>query len=201
MFDFLKRLFKSGNRSEEEEPTLEKCGGSLAEIPFKSLNDVENVATKLCIMGKGSKVRYEPGGLYSAQCLWWVSEETDENGQPVYIRESEEHTGKVPAAGSFSAAGKRYRNLGQLSPNDVSDGIDADVYGRHVLCYRERFPCFDSFDYLHEHRYYRWYFLRENGKLTRIYTEDESGWLHITEDVEYVENKCVELLKRHDWVK
>lgn len=194
MLGFLKRLFEK-NSNVQTEPN--ETAGS---IPPRQ-EPVYSKPMKLRAMGDGDKVNYQPGGLYSCTCLWWVSEEADVDGEPIHIRESHEKTEKVPAALPFVAAGKLYRNLHQLSPQDVLDGVDVDVYGRQVLCYRERFPCFDSYDYLHEHRYYRWFFLKENGKLTRIYTADESGWIHITEDAENIESKCVELMKRFDWVE
>ena len=184
MLGFLKRLF------------LKK------DIPADIVSEpAYNGTLRLRVMGNGAKVNYESGGLYASQCLWWVSEETDSEGQPIFIRESCEVTNTQPVAQPFTAAGKTYRNLRQLSPNDVIDGIDTDDFGRQVLCYRERFPCFDSYDYLHEHRYYRWFFLKEDGKLTRVYTADESGWIYVTEDAENVENKCTELLRQHGWVE
>ena len=185
MLDILKRLFSKKKAVDAD---------SVSELAY-------NGPLKLCVMGNGTKVNYEPGGLYGAKCLWWVSEETDLEGQPIFIRESCESTNKQSAELPFTAAGKVYRNLGQLSPQNVIDGIDTDIYGRLVLCYRERFPCFDSYDYLHEHRYYRWFFLKEDGKLTRIYTADESGWIFVTEDAENIENKCTELLKKYGWVE
>lgn len=183
MFDFLKKLL--GKRDAAEAVTREEYSGPL----------------RLRVMGRGSAINYEHGGYYSSQCLWWVSEETDADGQPVYIRESREHTVSLPAVMPFQAGGKLYRSLRELSPEDVIDGIDTDVHGRKVLCYRERFPCFDSYDYLHEHRFYRWFFLKEKGKLIRVYTADESGWIYVTEDTENVENECIELLRQFDWIE
>ena len=107
----------------------------------------------------------------------------------------------LPAALPFSAAGKLYLNIGQLYSGEEADGLTTDIHGRQVFYYRERFPCFDSYDYLHEHRYYRWFLLKENGRLTRVYTADESGWLHVTEDVENLERKLTEELKKVGWVE
>jgi len=189
MLNWLKRLL--GKKSAETKREAAELPNSPSYTKPLKLQD----------MGSGTRVNYEPGGMYGARCLWWVSEETNEEGQPVYIRESRERTVKVPAGQPFTAAEKLYGNLGQLSPENVIDGLDTDIYGRQVLCFRERFPCFDSYDYLHEHRYYRWFFILENGRLTRIYTADESGWIHITEDVENVEKNCAELLKQFGWTE
>ena len=74
----------------------------------------------------------------------------------------------------FHAAGKHYRNIQQLS--DAVDGLN-------VIAFRERFPCFDSYDYLHEDRYFRWFFLRGQGTLTMVYYADRSKNVEVTEDV------------------
>lgn len=195
MFGILKRIF--GKKPTEDRQQID-------EVPQKVTEPAAETeysdALKLCLMGKGENVNYTPGGLYSTKCLWWGSEETDDKGDPVYIRESREHTTRYPSALPFYAAGKLYLNLGQLYGGEVTDGVTTDVYGRQVLCHRERFPCFDSYDYLNEHRYYRWFLLKEHGKLTRVYTADESGWIHVTEDVENLENKLVDELKKYHWI-
>ena len=59
-----------------------------------------------------------------------------------------------------------------------------------MLCIIERFPCFDSFDAMYEHRFYHWYFLREGDSLTRVYYEDEDDEVCVTEDVENLEYNC-----------
>ena len=87
----------------------------------------------------------------------------------------------------FTAGGKHYQNLRQLcgkTPN--AEGLYRDIYGRQILCVKERFPCFDSYDYLHENRYFRWFYLLEDGKLTVVYTADERDLVEVTEDVAWV---------------
>jgi len=200
MFRIFKKLFAKKQLQTAE--NIRKASGTQQLPAQPQVKEPEyTAALKLCVMGDGSRVNYEPGGLYSAKCLWWVSEETDSEGQPVYIRESKEKTVKLPAALPFSAAGKLYLNIGQLYSGEEADGLTTDIHGRQVFYYRERFPCFDSYDYLHEHRYYRWFLLKENGRLTRVYTADESGWLHVTEDVENLERKLTEELKKVGWVE
>ena len=94
----------------------------------------------------------------------------------------------------FIAAGKPYLAVSQLKAKEEGklDGVlyrgykvpqYRDVYDRRVLYFRERFPCFDSYDYLYEHRYYRWYFLRDGDTLTQIYYADEGKSITVTEDV------------------
>ena len=82
---------------------------------------------------------------------------------------------------------------------DAAKTFCRDRYGRQVLYYTELFPCFDSFDYATETRRYRWFLLREGGKLTRIHYTDETNRLYVTEDVEYLENKLWSELCRLRW--
>ena len=111
MLDFLRRLF-----SKKEKQNVQYH----ADVDETSV-PVYTDTLKLCVMGNGSRVNYEPGGMYGAKCLWWVSEETNEDGAPVYIRESSEKTMRLPALLPFTAAGKLYANLSQLSPQYVID--------------------------------------------------------------------------------
>lgn len=91
----------------------------------------------------------------------------------------------------FIAAGKVYRELQSLSTEKPGNtpGTFLDIYGREVLCFQERFPCFDSFDYLYENRYFRWFYIFDGSSLTEVYYEDERPHVHITEDVQEVPNK------------
>ena len=139
---------------------------------------------------------------YSAGEVRWISRETDSDGNPRGIREPEEKNTVYPYPGSFMAAGKTYRNWRQLCvEEDKSGHFCKDIYGREVLALWERFPCFDSYDYLYENRYFRWFFLRENGKLTRIFYTDEQDKIHITEDVRKLENKCWIQMEELDYWK
>ena len=48
----------------------------------------------------------------------------------------------------------------------------------------------DSHDFMYEDRYHRWFFICENGNLTRVYTNDGDTRIHVTEDVGGIEDKC-----------
>lgn len=139
--------------------------------------------------GGGGKVKFG-GSLRGAERLLWVSPEQDAEGRPVQTRKPRERTRVSPYPGGFEAAGRRYKGLEELAAEQLEDGACLDSYGRKVLCITERFPCFDSFDALYEHRFYRWYFLRVGDSLTRVYHEDESGRVYVTEDVEALEFNC-----------
>lgn len=104
--------------------------------------------------------------------------------------------------GPFMAAGKPYVGLRALrAQQDETGHICKDLYGREVFYLWERFPCFDSYDYANENRYYRWFFIKEDGKLTRIYHADERKTLEVTEDVRNLENKCREAMEKMGWLK
>ena len=68
----------------------------------------------------------------------------------------------VPAASTgFEAGGKHYNSAKELrwQKTEIQDkfaDVYKDVHGRWVMHYSERYPCFDSSDYLYEDRYYRY---------------------------------------------
>ncbi|MBP3657161.1 MAG: hypothetical protein J6K32_10755 [Clostridia bacterium] len=84
----------------------------------------------------------------------------------------------------FTAAGQPYQQELQLTAcRTETERVYRDVYGRTVLALCERFPCFDSEDYLYENRYYRWYFILHDGRLTLVRTQDESEKYTVTENI------------------
>ena len=111
----------------------------------------------------------------SYMALKWVSPEQE--------RLPEEAKTTYCVKRGFFAAGKQYRSLQQLTATEIGKDHYRDIYGRDVIALRELFPCFDSYDYLHENRYFRWFFLREDQKLTMVYYADERDTLEVTEDV------------------
>lgn len=144
--------------------------------------------------GAGETVRYELSTSFAGK-LEWVSPDGK-------VREPEETKAEYAYPGSFTAAGKKYTSWKQLCVTTDESGFFArDIYGREVFCMRERFPCFDSYDYLYENRYYRWFFLREGNKLTRVYYTDERDVIHVTEDVRNLESKCWTEMKEKGYVK
>lgn len=149
--------------------------------------------------GSGDWVRH-PGYSCASVKLRWVSHTGGSNAAPAEARIPTEHTEIFPVGKSFTAAGKRYKNLRQLfARTDEKCTWCRDKYGREVLYLRERFPCFDSFDAMDESRFYRWFFLREGGRLTRIYYMDGGFEVHVTEDVENLEWSCWEKMQELDY--
>ena len=84
----------------------------------------------------------------------------------------------------FVAAGRRYICERQLTAlKTETERVYTDAFGRTVLALRERFPCFDSYDYLYEDRYYRWYFIVHDGALSLVRTQDDRDEYTVTERI------------------
>ena len=131
------------------------------------------------------RCRY-PGASYSAAGLAWPL--------PDGVRVPQEQTAEHPAGDPFFAGGKQYAGIRALRA--LPPGFSKDAYGRTVFSYRERFPCFDSYDYMYEKRYYRWYLIFADGTLTRVFHADESPNLSVTEDVRLLENDLWDALQK-----
>lgn len=118
----------------------------------------------------------------------WVSPETDAEGRPVCCRVPEPQKREYPGRLGFTAAGLPYPSTHALTalPVDREKGLYRDIYGRKVLTVKERFPCFDSSDFLYENRYYRWAYFVSRERLICVYWQDEGGATEVTEDVRVV---------------
>ena len=133
-----------------------------------------------------SKCKY-PTATYSAVAVEWVG--------PQGVRIPEPETKEVPAGLPFIAAGKLYATRAQLCAKEgETENHYKDIYGRDVLYLSERFPCFDSEDFLNEKRHFHWYLIIENGRMTRVFYADRTKTMTVTEDVGFLENKCWEAL-------
>ena len=83
----------------------------------------------------------------------------------------------------FIAANGLYVSTNQLMHKQISEykstwvsgnmPVYHDIYGRRVIHMRERFPCFDVYDRMYEDRYFHWYFIEYQGKITVVYTSDD----------------------------
>lgn len=132
---------------------------------------------------------------YLTECLHWVS-----SHDPSQIRVPQEKTRRFRTGAGFTAAGKDYERLAQLHAKRVPD-INSwyqDIYGREVfiVCKRKYFAM-DIYDQMYDTYCYRWYFIRDGLKLTRIYHDDESYNIYVTEDVREVEYDIWCEMKNH----
>ena len=101
---------------------------------------------------------------------------------------------------NFVAAGRQYSGWEQLCAEQTGeDGTFTDIYGRDVFAFRQRFPCFDSYDYLYEHRYYRWFYIREGDSLCCVYYTDEEKTIEVTEDVRLIADGAWKAMKEINW--
>ena len=67
----------------------------------------------------------------------------------------------------FILDGKQYKTLEDLCHTEVARVTDdefnlvwhySDIYGRKVIYHRERVPCFDEHDRLHDNRHWNWFY-------------------------------------------
>ena len=187
LWDALRGMFA---KKTPPEPAAEKKKAEPPEEPALWQSDMILRRT-----GDGKHVSY-PGCTVATGRAEWVSRQTDEAGQPLSVRVPKPKTVVLPA-GAFVAAGRAYTSVKQLDPTRYGDGTwSRDKYGRRVLCLWERFPCFDSSDLLYEKRFFRWFYLYENGVLTRVQHTDERPIVTVTEDVLDIEDDAWEKIRQ-----
>jgi len=143
---------------------------------------------------RGATVHYELNNCFTEK-VQWVSLETDQNGNPVKVRTPEEVTTIRSRKDRLTVAGKTYPSFQSFLKKQDGDWGE-DLYGRKVFCVEELFPCFDSYDYLYENRYFRWYFIRKGNSLSRVFATDERDRVYVTEDVENVDSQAWEQMCR-----
>ena len=117
------------------------------------------------------------------------------------IRTPEEAKRKFPYPGVFLAGGRPYTSIKQLCAEKLDEygHVCRDVYGREVFAEWERFPCFDSYDYLYENRYYRWFYIRSGDSLTCVYYTDEQHTVEVTDDVKKMPQRCWKAIEEYKW--
>lgn len=124
----------------------------------------------------------EPNGRFVEERRFvdWVSAEGHGDGGRI----PHPCTREYPLPGTFRIGEMEYHAVSELRVKELDreKQIYQDRYGRVFAEIRERFPCFDSFDYASENRYYHWLYLTENGKLFLVYYEDGGKKLTVTED-------------------
>lgn len=133
----------------------------------------------------------------SAYKVEWISREKGEDGRPLALREPEEQEAVHTRRSIFTVAGKPYCGLNAFlyGLKEIDDDWAEDQYGRKVLRIQKRFPCFDSYDYLTENRFYRWFFIRKGNSISRIYASDDCPNVYVTDDVAYVEYDLINKLR------
>lgn len=98
--------------------------------------------------------------------------------------------------------GKVYQSVQDFkSRKDRKEHIYWDIYNRKVMEVYERFPCFDSYDYANEDRYYRWFYLVSGNKMWCIYQADGRKTVLVTEDVAEIDAMVWRNMKRFHLVE
>lgn len=158
-------------------------------LPWICLNRMR-VTMTMRDAGRGKRIDRKHYSVATTR-IEWVSIEKDESGSPL-VRRTPKPNGRIYfTRRGFFAAGKHYANWQELiAEHDDYYEHCRDRYGREVVYDWERFPCFDSYDYIHEDRCRRWFLLRKGDKLTYIYLEDQTNYVQVIEDVLDVENRC-----------
>ena len=157
---------------------------------FKSFFGRKNSPQKrkdmyLRCVGSGKTVSTELH-VYSTLKVEWASQETDTEGNPVVVREPKEVTRKYNSYTAFCLAGKWYSNLDHFLQKQEGEWGE-DIYGRRVLCTKTKYPCFDSYDFMYERRYFRWYYIRKGNSVSLLYSADDRKYIYVTEDVQNIE--------------
>lgn len=130
------------------------------------------------------RLRKKPNGRYveEGRLVEWV----DNVEGPAQVRVPSPIEKIYLLAQGFFVDGQPYASLGDLQCHREGDYFFRDRYGHRVLEVRERFPCFDSYDYETENRCIRWFYLVSGGKLWCVSYQDSKGSVTVTEDVEEI---------------
>jgi len=177
VFDFLRSFGKKQNKKEKIE--------GLVKAEKKEKTEKMKNRPYLRSAGNGAAVQYELKS-HATIAVEWVSEETDGNGKSVVVRVPQETTREYSKVQQFTMAGKTYQNLRSFLRYQGSEWAE-DIYGRKVLCTKEKYPCFDSYDRMYENRYFRWYFIREGDSVSQLFVADDRDKIYVTEDLRNVE--------------
>ena len=99
-------------------------------------------------------------------------------------------------------AGREYEKLNQLTAAVKEEPyLYEDIYGREWAYVSERYPCFDSYDYLNEDRYYHWYVCREGDSMWVVYRDDGGHGVTVMQDPERIDYTCRKILETLGWIE
>lgn len=155
----------------------------------------------------------EDADLPVEEGLIWNQYSDSSSGSIIQRRKPEGRFVEYRVDGDFKAAGKVYsteemlrtRGQEQVWDYDASGYHDmvgkfTDAYGRKVYYISERFPCYDRYDRQYENRFYRYYYLCEDNKLTRIRFADGSNYVSVTEDTATIDYQHWRKLNEQKWI-
>ena len=155
----------------------------------------------------------EDADLPIEEGLVWKNPTEGNNEEVVHSRKPEERFTEYHIGDKFQAAGKEYSGEEMLRVRgretvwnyDTSGYHDmvgefVDAHGRKVYYIAERFPCYDYYDRQYENRFYRYYYLCEDNKLTRICYADGSHYFSVLEDTASIDYQHWKKLRNQKWI-
>lgn len=190
-----KTSFKSEKSSVDKLENL-KVNNNNPGGQMRELSEDEKNLFPIC-SESGEKLSYPLFSSSSVKIIW-QSAEKDEEGKAKLARIPQESE-KTFSFNNFYAAGKHYRNISQLCTQKDGE-LFKDIYGRTVFYDKQRFPCFDSYDYMSEDRYFHHFYLKENGRLTRIYYHDDMLEVYVAEDADRVASQFAQDMVRNGFL-
>lgn len=118
------------------------------------------------------------GFVHEERLIQWLDPDTGE------IARRPQPEKKITPRVDFTAGGKSYFGTKALLHEclDKERGIYRDIYGCTVVEAWERYPCFDSYDYAYEKRYFHWLYLRNGNQLTCVHFGDDYQVVEVTDD-------------------
>jgi len=160
---------------------------------------------------------------FHTETVQWISTQ-----DPDFSRIPKEINKRYSGETGFAAAGKQYKDLTELfarkaeaqfpSLEELLDPEKSeyqiqqllkkaeadhcwyqDIYGREVFyLVLQMFPDLDE-TCVNYDKYHRWFFIRQEGMLTRIYRNDLDKVIHVTEDVADLEGFIWKKMKNADY--
>lgn len=205
---FLRNIFGKKQTSKKESPqwTLPIAHGKIVPIEVIQPEQQIDGNPELENAGKGDtklalRLTKEPNDAFvnERRFVDWVNLE----GSTCTRRIPRPCIRRYSLRNGFRVGKMEYRSLSELRAEilDQEKHLYKDVYGRIFAEIKERFPCFDSFDYANEDRYYHWLYLTENGRLFLVYYKDEDERVTVTEDVKEIESNVWREMVRLGWAK
>jgi len=185
----LRWVFGDENKKKQQlQNAEEKAAAQPTAVSVKIIQQRKPARSLLRECGSGGWLKYS-GYSCSSVKLAWENPETGEERVP------ENRTCELTTGSAFCAAGRKYTGFKALKHEKLENDRWKDIYGREWFNLNERYPCFDSEDYLNEKRFYRWYFLQDGDCITRVF-DNGRGNLFVTDDVGEIERECLQEMKK-----
>ena len=181
--------FASDRQREKEQRKQRSQQASAEEMPVVKIVVADRWPATLQLKecGSGKKLDYPRYSCPSVKIVW-------ENAETGEVRTPENRTVQSASGSFFQVGGRKYASLKDLKHQKLENNRYRDVYGLEWLNVYERYPCFDSEDYLYEKRYYEWYLLQDGNRISRVF-DNGGGKQFVTDDVGEIEEHCLDTIR------